>query len=171
MKKTLAGSMVVLVVVLVVSLTAAYANHQGGMACKAGYGSKHRGGGGQEGNLEKIFFMKSHFILENSTALGLADDKVEAVKTLMLDTKKSLIKQSADIEVTCIDIKSKLHEYPVDVNAVNKLIDQKYEFAKAKTKTLVEAIAKVKSTLTKEQYDKLREIWKGTEKPEHHEGK
>ena len=41
---------------------------------------------------------------------------------------------------------------------MNKLVDQKYDLKKAKTKTLVDAIAKLKGTLTKEQYDKLKEI-------------
>ena len=80
-----------------------------------------------------------------------------------------LIKQEADIQILSLDIMAKLHEYPVDVEAVNKTIDQKYDLKKAKAKNLVEAFAKLKGTLTSEQYDKLKSIWKSNMKKHHDE--
>jgi len=173
-KKILMASIATLFLVASVSLTRAYADHGGGVCPisgdKCGYGGggfKH-GHSGSGGDLDKMFFMKAHFILENSDELGLTEDKVEAIKSLKTDTLKSLIKQNADIAVACIDIKSKLHDYPIDVASTNALVDQKYELKKAKTKTLIDALAKLKGTLTQEQYDKLREIWKGGKEGKHH---
>ena len=165
-------SVAVLFVLMTFALPAVYANHGGGKVCPMSGGKCGSGGGyDRGGGLDQIFFGKAHFILENQSELGLTDDKVEAIKTLKTDTMKSLIKQNADIAIACIDIKSALHQYPIDTTAVNKLVDQKYEFKKAQTKTLVDALAKLKGTLTQEQYDKLKEIWGGKEKEKHHEGK
>lgn len=175
-KKTLIMSVIMLFAVLSLALPAVYANHGGGngggKSCPMMSAGKCGAGGGYQkgGGLDKMFFMKSHFILENREELGLTDDNVKAIESLKTDTLKSLIRQNADIAVVCIDIKTALHQYPIDTAAVNKLVDQKYDLKKAKTKTLVDAIAKLKGTLTKEQYDKLKEIWQGKEKGGEHKG-
>ncbi len=147
----------VLFFVLTISLSKAYANHG------------HHGFGYKEGGLDEMFFMKAHFIQENHEALGLSDDKVEAIKNLKLETKKMLIKQNAEIDIASLDIMAKLHDYPVDVDAADKLVDRKYELKKTETKNLVEAIAKLKSNLTKDQYDKMHKLWEAREKGERNE--
>ena len=96
--------------------------------------------------------------------LGLSEDKVDAIKNLKLETEKVLIKQNAEIEVVGIDMMAELHRYPVDVDKVNKLVDRKYELKKAEAKSLVEAIAKLKGALTKDQYDKLHKLLEACEK-------
>ena len=143
-----------LFLVMTLSLPKVYARHD---HPRADYGD----------NLGQMFFKKAHLIKESREELGLPEDKAEAVKNLELETKKTLIKQDAGIEVVSLDIMAKLHDYPVDVEAVNKLMDQKYELKKAEARSLVEAIAKLKGTLTKDQYEKLRKLWKAREKEEH----
>ena len=155
-KKYLIACVSILFLVMTVSLSKAYANHG------------HHGFGYGDG-LDGMFFMKAHFILKNGEELGLSEDKVKAIKNLKLETKKMLIKQDAEVEIVRLDIMAKLHDYPVDVDQVNKLVDQKYELKKAKTKNLVEAIAKLKGTLTKDQYDKLHKLWEAREKGERNE--
>ena len=155
-KKYLIAGVSVLFVVLTLSLSKAYAN----------YGHH---GFGHEGGLDGAFFMKAHAILENHEELGLSEDKIEAIKKLKLETEKMLIKQNAEIEVVSIDLMAKLHDYPVDVEVVNKFVDQKYELKKGKEKDLVEAIAKLKGTLTKDQYDKLHKLREAHEKEERNE--
>ncbi len=140
-------------------------NHHGFGDARGGHGK------GSGGELDGMFFGKAHMILENQKELGLAQDKVEAIKSLELETKKALIKQNADIDVLGLDIMNKLHEYPVNTEAVNKLVDQKFEVKKTMAKGLVEAIAKLKGTLTKDQNDKMRDLWKKSEKCEKCEGK
>ncbi len=155
-KKYLIACTGVLFLVLTMSLSKAYANH-----------GHHESGFGD--GLDGMFFMKAHAILENHDELGLSEDAVKAIKSLKLETKKALIRQDAEIEVVDLDIKTKLHDYPVEVEAVDKLVDQKYELKKAKAKNLVEALAKLKGALTKDQYDKLHKLWESREKGEHGE--
>ena len=126
-------------------LSSAYANH----------GGQHGGG-----DLEGKFFKKLYLIEKNQAEIGITDDKLQALKNLSVETKKALIKYEADIEIVGLDLNQKLYENPIDVAATNKLVDQKYELKKAKTKSLVEAFAKLKSTLSKEQLAKLKEIHK-----------
>jgi hypothetical protein len=44
------------------------------------------------------------------------------------------------------------------VNAVNKLIDQKYEIKKSKMKMVVKSLSELKKILSKEQMEKLKSI-------------
>ena len=109
--------------------------------------------------LDEMLFHKAHFILTNQQEIGLSEDQVKTIKSLKLETKKSLLRQNVEIEVLALDIKAKLWEHPLDQESINKLIDQKYELKKAKAKSLVDAYAKLRATLTEEQMKKGKEIW------------
>ena len=82
-----------------------------------------------------------------------------------------LIKQNAEIEVLALDIESKMHDYQIDADAVKKLVAQKYELKKAQAQGLVEAIAKLKGNLTKDQYAKLKQMWEEGKKEHCSRGK
>lgn len=144
-KKRLMAGFGMLVLSMTLALSLSYADH-GGKYGKA--------------DLESKFYKKIYMIEKNQAELGLPDDKLEVLKKLSLETKKAVIKQDAEIEVIALDIKQKLYENPVDIEGTNKLVDQKYDLKKAKAKTLVEAFAKVKSTLSKDQWAKLKELHK-----------
>ena len=117
--------------------------------------------------MDSMVLLKMHMIMKNQEELGLSDEQVEKIRALKLDTKKKVIMQKAEIEVLAVDIKAKLWwGDPVDMEAVNKLIDQKYEIKKGKAKNLAGAIAELKKILTEEQKDKLKALRK-----EHHKGK
>jgi hypothetical protein len=109
--------------------------------------------------LDEMLFHKAHFILMNQQEIGLSEDQVKTIKSLKLETKKSLLRQDVEIEVLALDIKAKLWEHPLDQEGINKLIDQKYELKKAKAKSLVDAYAKLRAVLTEEQMKKGKEIW------------
>ena len=158
-KKILMSGIGVLILGVTISLSSAYADgfKQGG----------HRGEGGEK--LAGMFFMKAHFILKNQEALGLAEDKVEAIKQLKLETAKEMVRQNAEVEIVSLDVMSKLHDYPVDVKALNTLLDRKYELKKAGAKNRVAAIAQLKATLTPDQYAKLRGLWQSADKGKCHE--
>lgn len=132
----------------------------------------HKGKGeGGPGDLEDVFFAKARMIQENQKELGLTADKIEAIKKLEIETQKAIVKQDADIQIASIDLMAKLHEYPIDVNTADKLIDQQYDLKKTKAKELVDAIAKLKGSLTREQYDMLKQLWKEKPpEPEHRMG-
>ena len=112
------------------------------------------------GDLKDKFFRKAHFMLENSDELGLSDEQTGKIIQLKIETKKNLIRQEADIAIAAIDIKSKLMEDKIDVDAVKPLIDKKYAYKKAKAHSLVDSFSKLKATLTDEQRQNLHRLWK-----------
>ncbi len=101
--------------------------------------------------LEKKFFHKFDLAMAQQVKLDLSDEQYEKIKMLEINTKRDLIKKQAEIDVAKIDIKVKLWEDKIDNEGINKLIDKKYEFKKAKAKTLVNAYAQFKNILTEEQ--------------------
>ena len=70
--------------------------------------------------------------------------------------KRILSKKKQKIDLTKVDIRSSLHKDEVNIEAVNKLIDKKYEIKKSKSKQLVASIAQLKKILSKEQIDKMK---------------
>lgn len=114
----------------------------------------------QQKSLKEKFFHKAHHFLKSKEQLGLSDEQVSKIKSVKIDMKKDLIMKDAEIEVIAIDIKSQLWKEEIDVNAVHALIDKKYDIKKAKTKSLVQAIADLKSVLTDKQKKTLKDSWK-----------
>jgi hypothetical protein len=87
----------------------------------------------------------------------VSDEQLDKIKKLKVVLKKDLIRKKADIKVIKVDIRSLLYEDEVDVDVINRLIDQKYEIKKSKFKMVVESYAKLKKALTKEQMDNLKQ--------------
>ena len=74
------------------------------------------------------------------------------------------------IDVLDIDIYDQLKKHSIDTEAVNVLIDQKYELKKATAIQAVGALAQLKSSLSEEQYEALKNLKESEskEKSEHH---
>ena len=107
---------------------------------------------------DEMFFRKAHLALAKAKELGLSDDQVSKIKALEYNLKKSSIKEEADIKSLGLDIKEAITKDTVDTNAVNSLIDKKYALKAAKAKEGIQAYANLKTILTKDQYDKLKEM-------------
>jgi hypothetical protein len=121
-----------------------------------GFGFGHHGS-----DLEALFFHKAIFFLKCADQIGLTDDQMEKIKTLKLEVKKGLIRQNAELEILEMDVETALRGRPVDVKAVNLILDKKFEIKKAKARSLVQAIADLKAILTDEQYGKAKALWRG----------
>ena len=117
-------------------------------------------GGHGKCDLEKKFYMKAKLIMMNQEKLGITDDQIKEIKKLKMDTKKDIIKTDAEIEIVKIDIMAHLWEDKIDINAVDPLIDKKYELKKEKAKMIFSAYAYLKNSLTGEQQAKLKELCK-----------
>lgn len=153
MKKKMATSMILVFLLMV------------GFAAANTYAFDSRGKGKMEKmDLEEKFFHKAHLILSCQEEIGLAEEQAKKVKELKTNTKKDLIRKNAEIEILGMDIESALREDVIDTKAVNKLIDKKYDFKKEKAKILINAYAALKDSLSKEQKEKLKEVWKKCEK-------
>ncbi len=118
----------------------------------------------QKKSMKEKFFKKVLMIYLYEDELKVNDKQLDQIKELKVALKKDLIQKKADIDVIKVDIRPLLYEDEIDVDAVNKLIDQKHEIKKAKSKKVVESFAKLKKILTKEQMDKLRKIFRDQKK-------
>jgi len=102
-------------------------------------------------------FMGSvHKILKQQDELDLTDKQVKQIKALSVNVQKKLIKQDAEIKTLGVDIKTKMAEKPLDTEAVNALIAQKYNLKSKKAQGKVLACDKLTKTLTEEQQKKLK---------------
>ncbi len=106
--------------------------------------------------LDKKFMKKMHMIFIYQDELGVTDEQLAQLKKIKIATKKSLIEKQAAIDVLKVDIRSSLHNPEIDLSAINKLIDKKYEIKKAKSKQVVASIAELKKILTKDQLKQLK---------------
>ncbi len=120
------------------------------------------------------FFMKIKMIYENQKEIGVTDDQLVQIKKIKTELKKDKIRKEAEIAILKIDIRSLMHKDKIDVAAVNKLIDQKYEIKKAKTKKVVESFSLLKKIITKDQMRQLKNLRKNKKKSymskDHHKG-
>ena len=128
------------------------------------YAKWEHGSKGKKQDLEHKFYKKAYMCLENADALGLSDDQIEELKNLKHGTKKDVIQKNADIEILGLDARHLLYQDEVDLDALNSIIDQKYDVKKAKAKVLVKAIAELKGLLSENQMDSLKAIYKGAKK-------
>ncbi len=110
--------------------------------------------------------MKSHFLLENKSDIGLTDDQVKSIKELKLQAEKDSIMQAADMKTFMLDLDSNLSEDKVDVEATSALIDKGFASASAGAKTNLAAYAKLKSILTPDQIAKMKALHEKMEKHE-----
>lgn len=118
----------------------------------------------QSDGFEHCLLKAPCFALMNKKELALTEDQETKIKQLCTETQKQHIQLEADIDVLCVDIKSKLFENPINTTDVNKLLDQKYELKKKDTKNLVQTLVNLKGILTQEQIDKLTELKKNCTK-------
>ena len=159
MNKTFEKAVWMVLAVLMLAVPVALANHSHGLGDgHEGYG--HRQWGMKGGDFESQFFIKSFMILRNDEGLGLTDVQKGEIRGLVHEVKKNTIRQNAEIEILDLDITQAMHGNAVDPMAVNKLVDQKYELEKAKAKSLVEGIARLKKSLTEDQQTKLKGLFK-----------
>jgi Spy/CpxP family protein refolding chaperone len=121
----------------------------------------------QKMSMNDRFFMKVKMIKKHQEEIGVTDDQMHQIKDIKTALKKDTIRKQAEIDILKIDIRSLMHKEQVDVKAVYKLIDKKYENKKAKAKKAVESFAQLKKIITKDQMAKLRSIKKNKMKGHH----
>lgn len=153
-KNIVITTILIIGVLLTASSAMLYADH-GGKSCATCEKAGDSGGWG----LEEKFFSKTYFILDNAEQLGLSDAQKNDIETLKMNVKKTIIRQEADIDIASLDIKTKMHDYPVDGKVLEALVAQKADLEKAKDIQITQAYTQLKNGLTQPQYDKMKEIW------------
>ena len=115
------------------------------------------------------FFHMAHTIFENHVELGFSEESLHKVKDLKINTKKSLIRSTAEIDIIAVDIMAKMWEDSPDMAEINKLIDKKFTLKKEAMKELLGAFLSLKKMLSKEQMRKLHGLCKANARPEEKE--
>jgi len=115
------------------------------------------------------FFHMAHAIFENHVELGFSEENLHKVKDLKINTKKSLIRSTAEIDIVAVDIMAKMWEDSPDMAEINKLIDKKFTLKKESMKELLNAFLSLKKMLSKEQLRKLHGICKANPRAEERE--
>ncbi|HPN72916.1 MAG TPA: hypothetical protein PKZ41_02865 [Candidatus Omnitrophota bacterium] len=113
---------------------------------------------GKEMDLDEKFYMVSSIAVKNAEELGLSEEQKEAVKENKYALKKDLVRKKAEIELVCIDISSELWKDTVNAEAVNALVDRKYQLKAEKKKAIVNAYAGLMNSLSKEQKDSIKSL-------------
>ncbi|MFH2204009.1 MAG: hypothetical protein ABIJ96_12895 [Elusimicrobiota bacterium] len=132
-----------------------------GMGMGPGMGMRPGMGPGMMGKKQGMhdkFLHKAHIILMNAEKLELTEEQEQAIFKLMMDTKKTVIRGKADLEVIMVDVESAMHERKPDQKALYSLIDKKYETKKALAKKVVDACLTLKETLSDSQYKTLKKM-------------
>ena len=146
----------------VVFMTAGISASEG--YAKSGYGHGdicYKCGHEAKMDMEKKFYKKVKFLEKKQEELGLSEQQLQTIRGLKANVKKTVIENEAKADIVKVDIYSGLHERTIDVNALNELIDQKYEAKKAKAKALVQGYAELKNVLSEEQYKTMKDLWMG----------
>ena len=109
-------------------------------------------------DLDGKFYTMSGMIVKNAEELGLSEQQKEAVKEKKYALKKALVQSKAEIDLVCIDISKELWKDKIDVNAVNALVDKKYQLKADKTKAVIGAYGDLKNSLTVEQKETMKAL-------------
>ena len=102
---------------------------------------------------------KAHFYLEHQKDLGLTEDQVAVIKDLKLETKKTSIRQSAEMQIFSLDVQHKMAQTEVDVDGISAMIDQMSAAMTASAKEILNSFVKLKAVLTPEQTARAKELW------------
>jgi len=146
MRKDVLKTMICLAAAFSVMAAPAYADH----------GQK---GWSKGGDLESKFLWKAGFLLAHEEEIGLTEEQVATIEQLKMDVKKSSIRKDAEIDILALDIKSALKADDASLEAINQLVDQKYELKKAKAKDAIAASLQLKNLLTEEQKAKKKALY------------
>lgn len=149
-KRSIVIGILVMFLIGIIGVNVSYAGQKGGFHCGKGKG--------RQDGLKLKLLSQVHRAITNQEELGLSDEQVKKLKDLKITTKKDLVKKQGDIDIVAIDIKAELGEDTIDLAGIDKLIDQKYDLKKSKTKALVKAYADFKKVLTAEQSKKFKTL-------------
>lgn len=156
------GAVAGLVAVLVAAVAMAGAVYADGSrhSKRDGKGACDQCGTSHTAQLDEILFHKGHMILRSEQELGLSAEQVERVRAVMTEAKKRAIRDDAEIDVLDVDLMRELHKPTIDVQAARSSLEKKFDVKKSKSVALLQSLADLKATLTPEQYEKLKELYR-----------
>ena len=121
----------------------------------------------QEGGLHQYVSHSFQSLIHHAKDLGLSDEQVTKLKTLMGDYEKAKIRGEADIKLAEVDVQTLAHDDKADMAAIENAI-RKSEAVHANLRIEgIKALRAAKAALTPEQQQK----WRASRGSMHGEGK
>lgn len=105
------------------------------------------------------------FLFKNRDALGLTQEQIGKLATLMQDATKAKIRKKADMDLLEVDLKGVLYKTPVDIEKASVLIR---EVEKVKSDMAIACLTskeQAMKVLTDDQNTKVKELLRGTMAP------
>ena len=130
-----------------------------GMAGMGMPGMRHKMKAMDKMSFEDRFYNKAIFILMRSEEIKLTAEQKDKISSLKHKIMRSMTLKEAEVEVLAMDIMEALKADKVDMSAVNKLIDQKYDLKRQQAKEIAGACNDLRAILTKDQQDKVKDMW------------
>ena len=97
-------------------------------------------------------------LLRHARELGLSEEQVTKLKTLMTDYNKTRIRDKAEVKLAEVDVRTLAHDQKAEMSAIETAV-HKSEAAQAKLRLDgIRAVREASATLTPEQ----REKWRST---------
>lgn len=96
--------------------------------------------------------------LRNKEDLGLTDGQVKQLSDLSAEVNRSITRNTVEANTLSAEINTMMWESPADIEAINNLVAEKYEFHKQNDQFLVSAHDKMKKILTAEQAQKVKDL-------------
>jgi Spy/CpxP family protein refolding chaperone len=95
-------------------------------------------------------------LLRHAKELGLSEEQVTKLKTLMTDYSKTRIRDKADVKLAEVDVRALAHDQKAEMSAIESAV-RKSEAAQAKLRLDgIRAVREASATLTPEQREKWR---------------
>jgi Spy/CpxP family protein refolding chaperone len=118
-----------------------------------GYESGHRRGAPDRSHIVGHTFSS---LLRHAKDLGLTDEQITKLKSLMTEYKKTRIRDKADVKLARVDVRALAHDEKADMAAIESAVNK---LQGAQAKMLLDGIKAVRAasaTLTPEQREKWR---------------
>ncbi len=168
MKKTILWFLALLLVGSIVALPAFADCDKHGKQCSLS-GDKSECGKGDcdksdcgscsECPIQNKIMKKAKFFLKNQKEIGLSEEQVAQIKAIKLNTKKTALRQSAEMDIFKMELDAKLSDTKLDTAAIDAMLDQASGGWGAGDKASVAEYAKLKAVLNEQQMAKAKEIW------------
>lgn len=128
-----------------------YAEPNGGM--HRGYRSEHHQATADRQHMVSRTF---HSLLRHAKDLGLSEQQVTKLKSLMTDYKKARIRDKAEVKLAEVDAQRLVHDQKADMAAIEDAV-RKSEAARTKLRLdEIRTLREASATLTPEQHEKWR---------------
>jgi Spy/CpxP family protein refolding chaperone len=114
------------------------------------------GKSGMKGMGDKMAMVNQ--VLMMADYLGLSTEQINKLTDLDIDSQINTIKNQAEVEVTELELRKLMSSYNSDRTAIDSKVDKLYDAKKINKKNMIDTHFKVMSIITKEQYEKLKEL-------------